>query len=317
MLRTSNQQQLHSSPVAGKTELSQRPRARKQSGAKPWVPWRRCLRSILRKRPKGCYDRDVPATYRVALPCALLAGLAFTGCQNSTTSSPDPLQDSAWEKIQPNDTAIPSANSTAESDWQSQFAAVRAGSDDTLLIAGQAITAEQLGRLPELDGALTQLLIDAGGVDEDHLPDITAVKSLVHLRLRECPIGDRGFEQLATSGLDALRILNVPQTRVTSQGIASLASLPSLVQLRLGGSQLDDNCVKEIAKLPKLRSLHLIGPSLTDAALAQLAHAPSLTSFYLDDCPLSDSAWEQLFTAKPNLHVHIDQQHHDRDPHRH
>ena len=89
------------------------------------------------------------------------------------------------------------------------------------------------------------------------------------------------------------------------------------MQLRLGGSQLDDAAVAEIARLPKLRSLHLIGPSLTDAALQELAKAPSLTSFYLDDCPLSDSAWELLFAVKPKLHVHIDQLHHDRDPHQH
>ncbi len=252
----------------------------------------------------------------------LLACLALLGCQKSDSAhapsnSPAPSQDSASVDSQPNQPQNSAVDLTSVAEWESQFAAVLSGEEDTLLFADRAITADQLAQLIQLNGPLEQLLIDAGGVEDDLLSDILAVKSLVHLRLRECPLGDRGFELLGTSGLDGLRILNVPQCAVTSLGIASLASLPNLVQLRLGGAQIDDAAVAEIVKLPKLRSLHLIGPSLTDAALVELAQAPSLTSFYLDDCPLSDTAWELLFAAKPKLHVHIDQLHHDRDPHQH
>lgn len=268
------------------------------------------------------HDRIQPRQQTITFAFALLAGWMLTGCQKPSASStpldiPAPSQDAASVENPIADTTILTTDPTANSSWQSQFAAVLSRQHDTLLITEQAITAEQLSQLAGLDGPLEQLLIDAGGVDDDSLSDILAVNSLVHLRLRECRLGDRGFEQLGMSGLNALRILNVPQSQVTSRGIASLASLHSLVQLRLGGAQLDDSAVAEIAKLPKLRSLHLIGPSLTDAALSHLAHAPSLTSFYLDDCPLSDAAWELLFEAKPKLHVHIDQQHHDRDPHQH
>ena len=250
------------------------------------------------------------------LSCALLAGLTLLGCQRPH-ESPAPSQDSATPDKPPADTTITSKDATAVSSWQSQFTAVLAGADNTLLITDQAITADQLGQLVQLDGPLEQLLIDAGGVDDDSLSDVLTIKSLVHLRLRECPLGDRGFEQFGASELDRLRILNVPQAQVTSRGLASLAALPSLVQLRLGGPRLDDAAVAVIAKLPALRRLHLIGPSITDAGLAELAKAPLLSSFYLDDCPLSDSAWEQLFAANPKLHVHVDQQHHDRDPHQH
>jgi hypothetical protein len=252
----------------------------------------------------------------IVLNCALLAGLSLAGCQQPL-DSPAPSQNPATRNKQLADQTVSSEDPIANSNWQSQFTAILSGADDTLLIADHAITADQLAQLVQLNGPLEQLLIEAGGVDDDSLSDILAVKSLVHLRLRECPLGDRGFEKLGESELDRLRILNVPQTQVTSRGLASLAALPSLVQLRLGGPQLDDAAVAEIAKLPGLRSLHLIGPNLTDAALVELAKAPLLSSFYLDDCPLSDSAWEQLFAAKPTLHVHVDQQHHDRDPHQH
>lgn len=214
-------------------------------------------------------------------------------------------------------TPLQPSGTDADASWQMQFAAILAGKQETLLLEDQPITPQQLGQLAQLEGSLEQLLIDAGGVDADSLPAILALKGLTHLRLRECPLGDGSFEQLAASGLDKLRILNVPQAQVTARGIASLAALPRLVQLRLGGAQIDDAAVAEIARLPELRSLHLIGPSLTDAALTELAQAPKLSSFYLDDCQLSDQAWEQLFAAKPRLHVHVDQQHHDRDPHKH
>ncbi|MEO8268370.1 MAG: hypothetical protein ABI557_01545, partial [Aureliella sp.] len=138
----------------------------------------------------------------IVLAYVLLVGLTLIGCQNRSDSNappdaPAPSQDSASASIQFPDTPI----STEDSNWQSQFAAVLDGADDTLLIADRAITAEQLGQLVQLDGPLEQLLIDAGGVDDDSLTGILAVKSLVHLRLRECSLGDPGFMQIGASGL--------------------------------------------------------------------------------------------------------------------
>jgi hypothetical protein len=205
----------------------------------------------------------------------------------------------------------------AAAHWDEQVRQVLAGDSDTLVVEAEPITAPQLSQLPTLDGKLSQLLIEAGGVDDEALQTIAQVRSLVHLRLRECPIGNAGLAKLVEANMSELQILNIPQTQCTAEGIAQLASLPKLIQLRLGGQQIDDRAVAEIAKLPKLRSLHLIGPTLSDSALEKLSSSPLLSTFYLDDCPLSDAAWQQLFTAKPKLHVHIDQAHHDRDPNQH
>lgn len=205
----------------------------------------------------------------------------------------------------------------ALSNWDEQFTSVLAGESDTLVVETEPITARQLSQLPQLDGKLTQLLIEAGGVDDAAIAAIAQVRSLVHLRLRECPISNVGLAILVEANLPELQILNIPQSQCNAGGIAKLALLPKLIQLRLGGKQIDDAAVAEIAKLPKLRSLHLIGPKLTDVALEKLAGSELLSTFYLDDCPLSDAAWQQLFTAKPKLHVHVDQAHHDRDPNQH
>jgi hypothetical protein len=201
--------------------------------------------------------------------------------------------------------------------WREQFEQVQAGQSENLLVDQAPITAAQLAELPALKGRLTQLMVDAGGVSDATLDSISQLQSLVHLRLRECPISDQGLEKLAAAGLPELQILNIPHGKITAAGIVHLLAFPKLTQLRLGGSQIDDRAIDEIARLPKLRSLHLIGPNLSDAALSKLSNVSQLGSFYLDDCRLSDAAWEQLFRAKPNLHVHVDQAHLDRDPNRH
>ncbi|MEZ6137834.1 MAG: hypothetical protein R3C53_23345 [Pirellulaceae bacterium] len=200
--------------------------------------------------------------------------------------------------------------------WRTQLMSARNGDYDAIRVTEWPVTLEDLAELQYVT-ELTDLLIDSGGVTDEGLKHIAQLSRLEHLRLIDCPITDIGIELLADAGLNKLRILNIPDAEVTADGLAYLAKLPSLVQLRLGRSQLDDRAVSEIAKLPHLESLHLIGPSLTDAALDSLATAPELTSLYIDDCQLSDAAWERLFTAKPSLHVHIDQAHHDRDPSHH
>jgi hypothetical protein len=44
---------------------------------------------------------------------------------------------------------------------------------------------------------------------------------------------------------------------------------------------------------------------------------PNLQSLYLDDSLVTETGWEWLFEEVPNLHVHVNQQHHDRDPQAH
>lgn len=204
----------------------------------------------------------------------------------------------------------------ATSEWDEQFVAVQAG-EATLRLETTEVDTDSLEKLTALNGQLMDLLLDAGGVDDTSIALLNEIESLEHLRIRHSPISDDGLLRLQPDRLSSLRILNLPQATITHVGIQHLRSFPNLVQLRLGGPQLDDAAVQAIAKLPKLRSLHLIGPRLTDHALELLSEAPCLDSLYLDDCQLSDSAWEKLFSVKPNLHVHIDQAHHDRDPHGH
>lgn len=244
-----------------------------------------------------------------------------TACGLGCTSGnfiPSSVEQSAAEQggttAQESDTATASAESAAKltGEFDTQFAALSSGESDKLQLRVDAINSQQLALLSDADGLL-DLLLDAGGPVDADMEAIAGLKQIEHLRIRQTQLSDLGIELLCAGKLDQLAILNLPQARITSVGIGHLRHVPSLTNLRLGGTQIDDAAVKEIANLPQLRSLHLIGPGITGAALEHLATAPKLTSFYLDDCDLPADAWNALFAAKPNIHVHVDQHHHDRN----
>ncbi|MCM2371663.1 leucine-rich repeat domain-containing protein [Aporhodopirellula aestuarii] len=162
---------------------------------------------------------------------------------------------------------------------------------------------------------LDTVLIDQGVVTDQGLAVIAQLPDLEHLRLRLSPITDEGIRSLA--GCDKLWLLNLPHCRVSSAGIRSLKKLPKLKQLRLGSPNLNNECCRAIAELTTLRGLHLIGVPVTDEGIKVLTTLPRLESLYLDDSAITESGWSWLFRNHPQLHVHVNQKHHDRDPHAH
>ncbi len=135
--------------------------------------------------------------------------------------------------------------------------------------------------------------------------------------MRESPLTDAALTELASGDLQSLLILNLPQARPTAVGLKELSRLPKLRQLRIAGRQIDDAAIEALSHWPALSSLHLIQPAITAKSLETLAEMDELSSLYIDECPLPDDAWTKLFMARPNLHVHIDQAHHDMDPNQH
>lgn len=162
---------------------------------------------------------------------------------------------------------------------------------------------------------LDTVLIDQGVVTDVGLAELGRLPDLEHLRLRLSPITDDGIVSLA--GCQKLWLLNLPHSRLTIEGIRSLRNFPSLKQLRLGSPKLSGECCRAIAELKSLRGLHLIGIAVTDDGLKMLATLPRLESLYLDDSEVTDIGWKWLFQNHPQLHVHVNQRHHDRDPHAH
>jgi hypothetical protein len=206
-----------------------------------------------------------------------------------------------------------SGEPASEPGFAEQLAQVQQGRSQSIRLTQSAVTEQQLSSLGDA-GKLLELQLDAGGVSDAAVSLLNGLAQLEHLRLRHSPLSDEGIEKLDPGSLTKLKVLNLPQANLSSRGLRHLAKFPELVQLRLAAGSIDDDGAEVLADFPALKSLHLIGPRFTDKALESLARAPKLSSLYIDDCRLSDEAWLQLFKAKPALHVHVDQQHHDRDP---
>jgi hypothetical protein len=197
-----------------------------------------------------------------------------------------------------------------------EFEQVREKQLETFHLPNSEVTDEMVATIADLDWIET-VILDKGVVSDRSLETISKLPNLQHLRLRLSPITDEGLKTI--SNCQSLWYLNLPHSDCTSAGVAELQNLKNLRQLRLGSKQLGNDVTEEIAKLNGLRGVHLIGIPITDDGLEILAAMPHLESLYLDDSAVTEAGWERLFRDHPDLHVHVNQRHHDRDPkgHRH
>jgi hypothetical protein len=61
----------------------------------------------------------------------------------------------------------------------------------------------------------------------------------------------------------------------------------------------------------------LINVPIDDQGLAAFYDTQNLQSLYLDDTDVTDAGLVKLLERLPNLHLHINQNHIDRDPNKH
>jgi hypothetical protein len=208
-------------------------------------------------------------------------------------------------------TAEPTELSLAE-----QVAAVRSGKSDRIQLEQTPLSDDDLQGMSELSN-LRELLIDdvRSKVTAAGVKQLAALPKLEHLRIRGGGIDDAALA--AIMELKSLHILNVPQATFGDDALVHLKSLPYLESFRFGSSQVSDAGMQTLRELPALKRLHLIDVPITDVGLADLAKIEQLESLYIDGAQLSDGAFDELFRQRPGLHVHINQEHHDRDPQAH
>ena len=211
--------------------------------------------------------------------------------------------------------AIPAANDS-EASFAGQIAAVGAGKSDRIQVESAPLADADLAELANLP-SLRELLVDHADsrMTNTGMKHLAKLPNLEHLRLRGPGIDDEALAEIAK--IKSLQILNVPRGDFTDAGLERLKELPNLVQLRFGSPDVTDAGMKTLGEFPALKRLHLIGVAIKDSGLAELAKIERLESLYIDDASISDAGWEELFQKRPKLHVHINQEHHDRDPHKH
>jgi len=220
-------------------------------------------------------------------------------------------------------TSLVGCGSRAEGDSASvepalsaQVALVRAGESDQIQIEQSPLNDRDLESLAGLS-SLRVLLIDhpKSHFSADGLKRLADLANLEQLRSRAPGIDDAALAQLAE--IKSLRVLNLPHATFSDQALAHLRGLAHLEQLRFGSPHVTTAGMQTIADLPALKRLHLINVPITDEALREFAKMEQLESLYLDGANVSDAALDELFQKRPKLHVHLNQQHHDRDPHGH
>lgn len=201
-----------------------------------------------------------------------------------------------------------------EMGWATQIQSVREGLTDSIEITTSAVTDTQFIDLAE-QGELRRLILDQGAITDASAPTLGTLKKLLLIKLRNCPLTDSSASVFRE--LESLQFLNVPQAEFSVSGLKALAGHPNLRQLRISGTLLNDDACELFNELPELRFLHLIGPKITAVGIEHLTKIEKLQSLYIDDCPAPDADWEVFFKLRPDVHVHLDQHHLDRDPAKH
>lgn len=163
---------------------------------------------------------------------------------------------------------------------------------------------------------LRVIRIDGGRLSAEAGRSLAAMPHLEQLHLRRVQVDDGFVEALADS--QTIWLINLTASpEVSHEAIARLAEMPRLRQLRLVIAGGGNRYARAVASMRRLRHLHLIGIAVNDEGLERLASLPHLESLYLDESAVSEQGWLWLFEHHPQLHVHIDQKHHDRDPQKH
>jgi hypothetical protein len=210
----------------------------------------------------------------------------------------------------------PKPMTLAEPSFVQQLASVKAGHSQTIDVSSWWVLDADIVQLADAT-ALRALLIDypesritAAGLK--HLADLP---NLEHIRLRGPGVDDKALAEIGN--IVSLRILNLPRGEFSDAGLEHLKALPQLVQLRFHSPAVTDAGMGTLAEFPSLARLHLIDVPITDSGLKTLAGIGRLESLYIDGGDFSNAAIDELFRARPDLHVHLNQQHHDRDPNKH
>jgi len=233
---------------------------------------------------RGSFNRD--RTIALALACAS-GWCLFAGCEAAPGEAP----------------------------LKEQATAVRENKSDRILIEQAVVTDDDLQELAGLAN-LRELLLDnaESRFSAAGLKRLSGLPKLEHLRIRGSGVDDEALTHLA--GLESLKILNVPQGTFGDAALEELKRLPNLVQFRFSSLRVTDAGMKTLTELAAIKQLHLINVPITDAGLATLAKIEQLESLYIDGGHFSDAAMEKLFKDRPRLHVHLNQAHHDLDPHK-
>ena len=109
----------------------------------------------------------------------------------------------------------------------------------------------------------------------------------------------KGLANLKTLGLGGCE-------KITAAGMAHVANLTALEELRLGGTKADAAFIAHLKALKRLKKLDLsICRAVDDAAAAQLKHLSQLEALSLEDTAVTDAGLEHLYGLTKLKHLEL------------
>ncbi|MBT4695010.1 MAG: hypothetical protein HOB73_16865 [Planctomycetaceae bacterium] len=183
----------------------------------------------------------------------------------------------------------------------------------TLGLGDREVTDQDLLLLAN-NNHINSIIIDNSVLSENGLAPLTSMGNLIQLRIRS-PLTDTAIPLILN--MKSLRYLNLPRADFTDTGIKSLSAHPNIELLRIGSKRLSNKSLESIATMSSLSFLHLIAVPIDDQGLPSLYGMQQLQSLYLDDTAVTDVGLVKLLERLPRLHLHINQNHIDRDPNKH
>jgi Leucine-rich repeat (LRR) protein len=159
-----------------------------------------------------------------------------------------------------------------------------------------------LRKLPELRD-LSLFFMELG---KEGITRLASAKSLERLEFRYLDIGLRDEDLACLSGLTSLKSLNMgvkdpSQSQITNEGLAHLAKLTNLENLRIPGKNINDDGLKHLAKLSSLESLTFNDCPITDRGLRHLEPLTSLKSLVFDNANVTEKGMAMIEAKIPGL----------------
>ncbi len=131
-----------------------------------------------------------------------------------------------------------------------------------------------------------------GSLGRDHMSMFTGWTSA---HLAGAKITDEKLRDIDLESLSTVKVVNLTDTAITSDGLATVGRWTQIKQLSLTNSPgIDDRGIPLLVPLKALNSLGLHGTSVSDDGLRHLADLPSLTHLTLSRTRVGDDGVKHL-----------------------
>ncbi len=99
--------------------------------------------------------------------------------------------------------------------------------------------------------------------------------------------------------------LNLANTRITNNSIATLSSCKNILKLNVAYTSLNDDAIILLNQFTKMNYLNIVGTSVSDNGLAKLNLSNSLKTLYCWNTKITQSGVDQFKKRYPNIQINF------------